>query len=164
MSTTSLFDAPLPDPAAEERARKRKRWAVIAVIVLLIIGGFLYWNRFWPEERVVDKFFAAVEQKDFVKAYAIWRADPDWQQHPDKYKEYPFGQFQLDWGPTGQYGYITKHDIRGAVAPSSSAGASSGVIVAVRVNGIADENKLSCLWVEKSSKTINFSPRECKAQ
>lgn len=164
MSTTSLFDAPPPNPEAEAHARRRKRMAVVAVIVLLIIGGFLYWNRFWPEERAVDKFFTAIEQKDFAKAYGIWRADTDWQQHPDKYKEYPFGQFQLDWGPTGQYGYITKHDIRGAVAPSSSGGASSGVIVAVRVNGIADANKLACLWVEKSSKTINYSPRDCRAQ
>jgi hypothetical protein len=162
MSTASLFDAPMPDPAAEARARSRKRWALIAAIVLIVLGVFLYWNRYWPEEHTVDKFFNAVEQKDYVKAYAIWRADQDWQQHADRYKEYTYGQFQLDWGPTGEYGTINRHDIRGAVSPNTSTGEATGVIVAVRVNGIADENKLACLWVEKKAKTINFSPRECK--
>ena len=137
------------------------RNGIIALLVLLILAGIAYWNRYWPEERTVDKFFAAVEQKDYVKAYAIWRADPQWQQHTDRYKEYPFGQFQLDWGPTGEYGYITKHDIRGAVSPNTSTGEATGVIVAVRVNGINDATKLACLWVEKSTKTVNFSPRDC---
>ena len=162
MSTNSLFDAPPPDPAAEARNRRHLRTGIIALIIVLILAGIAYWNRYWPEEHVVEKFFAAVEQKDYEKAYAIWRADPEWQQHTDRYKEYPFGQFQLDWGPTGEYGYITKHEIRGAVAPKSNNTDTSGVVVAVRVNGIADETKLACLWVEKSTKTINFSPLDCR--
>jgi hypothetical protein len=164
MSTTSLFEAKQPDPQADARGRKRLRYGIILLIIVLILGAVAYMNRYWPEERVVDKFFTAVEKKDFETAYAIWRADPQWQQHTDKYKEYPFGQFQLDWGPTGEYGYITKHDIRGSIAPSSNNTETSGVIVAVRLNGIVDTNKTVCLWVEKSTKTINFSPRDCRAQ
>jgi len=162
MSTNSLFDAKLPDPAAEARKRGRMRVGIIVLVVVLVLGMIGYWNRFWPEERVVDRFFTAIEKKDFESAYAIWRADPDWQHHTDRYKEYPFGQFQLDWGPTGEYGYITKHDIRGSVAPHSNNTDTSGVVVAVRVNGINDNNKLACLWVETSTKTINFSPLDCR--
>lgn len=162
MSTASLFDAPPPDPRAEARSRALKRWAIVAVVVLIVLGGLLYWNRYWPEERTVDKFFSAIEQKDYAKAYSIWTADPDWQQHADKYKQYTYGQFQLDWGPTGEYGTINKHDIRGAVSPSTSTGDATGVIVAVQINGIADERKLSCLWVEKSTKAMSYSPMECK--
>lgn len=162
MSTTSLFDAPPPDPRAEARRKRGMRMAVLVAGIAFIVGIFLYWNRFWPEERVVDKLFAAIEQKDFEKAYAIWRADPDWQQHTDRYKEYTFGQFQLDWGPSGEYGFITKHDIRGSVAPKSNNTETSGVVVAVRINGLADANKLACLWVETKDKTINFSPLDCR--
>lgn len=160
MSTNSLFDAKPEDPAAEARSKRRTRLILVAVVVLIVLGVVAYLNRNWPEEHVVDKFFTAIEKKDFETAYGIWRADPQWQQHTDQYKQYPFGQFQLDWGPTGDYGYITKHDIRGSVAPKSNNSETSGVVVAVRVN---DRAKAACLWVEKSTKAISFSPRECNA-
>lgn len=154
----TIFEAQPEDPAAEARAKRRKRIAIVAVVVLLVLAVAGYWNRYWPEEHVVDKFFNAIEKKDYETAYSIWRADPQWQQHTDQYKQYPFGQFQLDWGPTGDYGYITKHDVRGAIAPQSNNSETTGVIVAVRVN---DRAKPACLWVEKSTKAISFSPREC---
>ena len=157
----TLFEAKPPDPAEEARKRWRKITVSIVAVVLIILGVVAYWNRFWAEERLVDKFFTAIEQKDYNKAYAIWRADPEWQQHTDRYKAYPYGQFQLDWGPTGTYGNITKHDIVGAVSPPSNNTVASGVVVAVRVNGIMDASKLACLWVEKSAKTISYSPRDC---
>jgi hypothetical protein len=156
----TIFESKPPDPAAELRARRRKQILTTVVIVLIVAAIIAYWNRYWPEEHVVDQFFTALEQKNFDKAYALWRADPQWQQHVDRYKEYPFGQFQLDWGPAGDFGYITKHEVLGAVAPKSANTKASGVIVAVRVN---DRAKPACLWVENSSKTISFSPRECAA-
>jgi uncharacterized membrane protein YvbJ len=156
----TIFESKPPDPAAEARAQKRKKILIAAVVLLLLGAAVAYWFRYWPEERVVDQFFTALEQKNYEKAYALWRADPQWQQHVDRYGEYTFGQFQLDWGPTGDFGYITKHDVRGTVAPKSSNTKTSGVIVAVRVN---DRVKPACLWVEKTTKTISFSPRECSA-
>src|SRR5437868_14184886 len=156
----TIFESKPPDPAAEARARKIRNLLITTVVVLLVVAAVAWWNRYWPEERVVDKFFNAIEQKDYEKAYALWRADPEWRQHVDRYSDYNFGQFQLDWGPTGDFGYITKHDVRGAVAPTSTNTETSGVIVAVRVN---DRAKPACLWVEKSNKAISFSPRECSA-
>jgi hypothetical protein len=156
----TIFESKPPDPVAEARSRRLKKLLIAAVLLLIVAGALAYWFRFWPEERVVDQFFTALEQKNYEKAYAIWRADPQWQQHVDRYSEYTYGQFQLDWGPTGDFGYITKHDVRGTVAPQSKNSKTSGVIVATRVN---DRVKPACLWVEKSSKAISFSPRECAA-
>jgi hypothetical protein len=156
----TIFESKPPDPAAELRARRRKQFLVTAVIILIVVAIIAYWNRYWSEERVVDQFFTALEQKNLEKAYALWRADPQWQQHVERYKEYPFGQFQLDWGPTGDFGYINKHEVLGAVAPKSANTKASGVIVAIRVN---DRVKPACLWVENSTKAISFSPRECAA-
>ena len=72
------------------QARKRRIWIIsISAIVLLCL--ILAWNfRHYPQEHVVDTFFAALQQKDYEKAYGIWNHDPDWKQHPEKYSKYSF--------------------------------------------------------------------------
>jgi hypothetical protein len=148
MSTT-LFEAPQYDPARERR-RKRVIGIIIFAVVVLAVGAWKF--RYWPEEHVVSQFFAALQQKDFEKAYGIWMHDPDWKQHPEKYKNYPFGEFYLDWGPGGQWGVINSYHVDGAVAPPKG---GSGVIVVVTVNGRSEKARI---WVEKKDKTLTFSP------
>ncbi|MBV9670610.1 MAG: hypothetical protein JOZ43_06610, partial [Acidobacteriales bacterium] len=93
-----LLDAPAYDPGRE----RRRRNLAIVLIALVLIGAIAAWKyRHWPEEHAVDRFLTDVERKDYQQAYAVWNHDPDWQQHPDRYKNYTFGQFQLDWGPSG---------------------------------------------------------------
>lgn len=99
----------------------------------------------------MDKFLIAVEHKDYDKAFALWNADPDWKQHPDRYKNYNYGQFQLDWGPSGDYGTITHHKVIGAV-PSAQ---NTAVIVAVSINDRAEPVPLI---VNRKTKDIGFSP------
>ena len=72
---TTIFTAPTYDPRRERGTR-----AIIATIVaaVLLIGFFAYLYRNWPEERVVDRFFTALVNKDFETAYAIWLHDPNW--------------------------------------------------------------------------------------
>jgi len=106
----------------------------------------------------VNRFFNAIEQKDYNTAYGIWFHDPDWQKHPEKYPRYNEGQFELDWGPAGEYGPITSHEIKGSVRPRSK-GTVSGIVVAVIVNHRAEP---ACLWVEDSPHTIDFSPIACQ--
>jgi len=155
----ALFDA---EPVDERRLRRKRTVIALVVFLVLLAAGAAWWFRYWPEEHTVDRFFSALESQQFEKAYGIWLADPDWQQHPDQYKVYPFGQFKLDWGPSGEYGPIKSYHIEGSTSPSKAGANTTGVVVAVRVNRRVDPNAVACLWVEKKSKTINFSPFECQ--
>jgi hypothetical protein len=78
--------------------------------------------------------------------------DPQWRQHPDHYKKYPFNEFYTDWGPGGQWGLVKSYKIYAAGTPP---GGGSGVIVDIIVNDRAEHARV---WVEKSDKTMSFSP------
>ena len=147
-----LLDAPAYDA---RRERNRRNW-VIAVLVLVAVIAFLFWKfRNYREEHEVNQFLTSVEHKDWETAYAIWNHDPDWKQHPDKYKNYTYGQFQLDWGPSGDNGEIRKHDIVGS-APSDN---RQALVVCVRIN---DRAELTPVIVDKRTKEIGFSPVGCR--
>ena len=154
----SLFEAQPYDPA---QARK-KRNIIIAIVFVVIILAIFWWQlRFWPEERVVDRFFDALQQQNFEKAYGIWMEDPNWKQHPQRYSRYTYDDFVKDWGPGGEWGIIKSHKIydvryppRGHSGPVF--GSPSGVVVIVTVNDrVADK---ASLWVQKNDKTLGFSP------
>ncbi len=147
--TTTIFEA---KPYDEAKARRRRIWITSIIIAVLVIAFLLWYFRFWPVERRVDKFFDALQSQNFEQAYAIWMNDPNWKQHPDKYSRYPFHDFYIDWGPGGEWGIIKNHHVDGAAVPR---GGSSGVIVVVTVNQRAEQARV---WVEKSDKTMHFSP------
>src|SRR5436190_14946840 len=105
---SSLLNAPEYDERREKR-RTKLLW-IVAMIVLVLLGT-AYWMRNWTYERTVDKFFTHIEQNRLEDAYAVYQADPAWKSHPDKYRNYPFGQFSLDWGPSGDWGPIKSHHI-----------------------------------------------------
>jgi hypothetical protein len=144
----TLLDAPVYNPA---RDRKRRNIFIAVGVLVVILAGFVWWFWDWPQEHKVNKFFVAVEAKDFPKAFAIWNNDPNWEQHTDRYKLYPYGKFVVDWGTSSDYGVITSHQIVMEKATGS------GVIVGVDVNG---RKTPMFLWVERRSGTIGFSPFE----
>jgi hypothetical protein len=145
---STIFEAPQYDP----RRERRRKLIIAGVLIIVIAGAVLAWLfRNWPEERVADQFFTALEQKDYERAYGLWFADPNWKQHPEKYKKYPFNEFYTDWGPGGEWGLVKEHKVIGSLAPRGG----SGVIVEVRVNNRVEPARL---WVEKSDKTLTFSP------
>ena len=145
----TLLDAKPFDAA---RARRRKMTIAAVIVAILAIAAIAWFYRNYPEERVVNHFFAALEHQDYDSAYAIYFNDPNWRQHPEKYKQYPYSDFYKDWGPGGEWGLVKSYDIYGSGAPR---GGSSGVVVEVVVNGRAEHARL---WVEKSDKTLSFSP------
>ncbi len=145
----TLMDASQYDPARERRKRNR---ILAIVLVVLLLAGLAWWFRNWPEERIVDHFFDALEQKNYENAFGIWLNDPQWQQHQDKYKQYPYNDFYRDWGPGGEWGLVNSHKIHGSGTPK---GGGSGVIVEVVVNDRAEHARV---WVQKSDKTLSFSP------
>ena len=148
----------LNPPTYDEKREKRRKKIVVAAIFALLMVAFIAWHfRNWPEERVVNRFFERLEAKDYEGAYGIWLADPGWKQHPQKYEQYPFNAFYLDWGPGGEYGPIRSHKIASSMSPKTSGGGSSttGVIVEVTVNERAEPARL---WVETDDKSLTFSP------
>jgi hypothetical protein len=153
----SLFEAQPYDP----RPARRRRDLILALIVLVIVIGVVWWLfRFWPEERQVDRFFDALQQQNYEQAYGTWVHDAQWKQHPEKYSSYPYNDFIKDWGPSGEWGIIKSHHIDGAAVPKGYSGSpfavASGVVVVVTVNDrVADK---AHIWVQKDDKTLGFSP------
>lgn len=142
----TLLDAAPYDP---ERARRRRN-IIIYILIACAVAGFLvyhFWN--WREEHLVNQFFTAVEARDMPKAFGIWNNDPNWEKHPQKYSAYPYGRFLLDWGKSSDWGIIKTHKI----VEVKSVG--NGVVLGVDVNG--DKTPIY-LWVERSKKTLAFSP------
>jgi len=146
----TLMDA---QPFNEARARRR-RITVGAIVVGVLVLAWLAWSyRYYPQERVVTKFFDALQAKQFETAYGLWFNDPQWQQHPDKYSgKYPYNEFYRDWGPGSEWGPIRSFKIYASGTPP---GGGSGVIVEVIVNDRAEHARV---WVEKADKSLSFSP------
>jgi len=144
----TLLDPPKYDAACDRRVRNIE----IALFVVVLLGAFgtwWFWN--WPEEHRINVFLTTVESGDLAKAYGIWKQDPGWQQHPERYKAYGFDRFQQDWGSGSQYGQIRSYKF----ALSRSWG--NGVILGVDING---GKTPVFLWVDRKTKQISFSPVE----
>jgi len=132
-------------PTYDERKENRKKTILIAsgatfvLLVVLTLGGYMLGHGWLfsnlPAEHRVSQFFAALQAKDYNKAFGIYNNDPKWQQHPDKYSGYPESRFQEDWttqdpinGPVNSYHVdISRTDGNGNFG--------TGIIVAVTVNG-----------------------------
>lgn len=149
--STSLFDAKPYDAALARRKRNRIITAICIVVLLAILA---WWFRFWSYEHKTSQFFSALQEQNYEKAYGLWMSDPNWKQHPEKYKKYPFGEFYLDWGPSGDWGLVKTFKVDAAINPDSR---SSGVVVVVTVNGRAEQ---ACVWVEKNDKTMSYPPQK----
>ena len=143
----TLLDAPSYNAAS---ARKRRRIILASIVGAIIIGIFvwIFWN--WPAEHRVNRFFVALEQQQFEKAYGIWNNDPDWQQHPQKY-DYTLKRFTEDWTTASDWGPITSHHV------DISKKDGTGIVIAVRVN---NSPKKLFLWYERKDGTLTYSPHE----
>ena len=130
-----MFDNIKPiDP----RWERRKKQILTAVLVFVIVAPILYYEfKNWPEERVVKRFLAALEQEDYKGAYGIWSPQPS----------YRYEDFLRDWGKASEYGKVASF----AISESHEKG--SGVIVTARIN-----QKEARIWVEKSDKKLSFPP------
>jgi hypothetical protein len=147
----TLLDAKQYDP---EKARKKTKRIISAILIVVVLAFLAWWFRYWPEERIVGHFFQALQKQDYNQAYGIWMHDADWQKNPQQHAKYPFNDFYRDWGPGGEWGLIKTEKVYGA---STCPGPSSGVVVDVIVNDRAEHAQV---WVEKSDKTLSFPPCE----
>ncbi len=138
-----------------QKARRRKITIAVVLVVILVVGALVYVFRNYPEERVVDHFMTALQNKDYKSAYGIWVADKNWEQHPQQHSQYPYADFYRDWGPGGDWGVIQSFHIDGSTVPSDSYNSGNGVVVAVTING---RKEPAGVWVTKKDHTMSFSP------
>jgi hypothetical protein len=153
----ALMDAKEYDPRPMRRRIIIAAFSAGAIILLLILW---FWPtgrvRYWREWTIGNKFFTSIEHHDFDAAYAIYNADPNWKQHPEKYSNYTFPLFMQDWGAASEFGVITSHKIDCAIGPPPKGFKSpSGVVLLTFVNHRSDP---TLLWVEKKSGSISMSP------
>lgn len=153
----ALLDAQEYDPRPAQR-----RLTIIAFVAVLLIIVMVLWV--WPSGRfrrrrewnIAGNFFAAIEQKDFDKAYGLYNGDPEWKQHPYKYDSYSLSQFKLDWGASSEFGVISSHKIICAIEPpQKGARTASGIVILAEINHRRDP---TLLWVEKKSGGMSTSP------
>ena len=143
----TLMDAKEYDEAP---ARRRRNLIFTAVFAGLILVWVVYHCRDYSERHIVDKFFNALQQQNLESAFSVWSQDTQWKQHPEKYaKGYTYGEFQQDWGPSGEWGIIKSYSV------DCSLSTGSGVIVQITVN---QRSEHAYIWVEKSDKTLHFPP------
>jgi hypothetical protein len=158
----TLLDAPVYDAARYKRHRTILIIAVVALAVVIIgwwgVAGFpadfpWHWNAYIYGKADVNRFLDAVEQNDLTKAYGIWMNDTNWQQHPQKYRTYPFSRFQQDWSstsPDNDYGVIKTHRI------AASHVYGNVLLLAVLING--RKSGALNLAYDPKTHTINYSP------
>ncbi|MFC6645666.1 hypothetical protein ACFQBQ_08745 [Granulicella cerasi] len=137
---STLMDAPNYDPTRDRLIKS----TVISVVTVLIVGFFFTFAGYvlghgWafsniPTEHRVNKFFNALEAKDYKTAYALYENDENWEQHPSKFG-YPLPRFIEDWTTHSPVnGPITQHHVD--ISKTDGTGNfGTGTIVAVRVNG-----------------------------
>jgi hypothetical protein len=145
----TLLDAKSYHPEIERKKRTRN---ISIVILILVVVALVWFNRFWPEKHVAEKFFAALQKQDFATAYGIYYHDPAWKEHPQNHAQYPFNEFWQDWGPGGQWGVIKNYKVYGT---SNCPGGGSGVVVDLIVN---DRAQHAQVYVDKHDKTISSPP------
>jgi uncharacterized membrane protein YraQ (UPF0718 family) len=144
----TLLDAPVYNA----RRARIIRNSIIGVLVALVVAALLSWAFWdWPEQHRLNHFLATVESGDLNKAYAEWNHDPDWQKHPERYKDYSFADFSKDWGVGSDYGLIKSHKIE------ITKTVGNGVVMGVAING--GKTPLF-LRVDHKTKQIGFSPVE----
>lgn len=147
-------------PKYDERGETRKLGLLIglgvlaAVLALTGVGGFLLGHGWFfsnlPAEHRVDRFFNALQAKDYSQAYGIWMNDADWQQHVKKY-DYTLKRFTEDWTTASDVGPIVSHHVD--ISKTDGSGAfGTGIIVAVRVNG---DHKIF-MWYERKDGTLTY--------
>src|ERR1700757_3912443 len=146
----TLMDAKVYDEAA---ARRRKMRILAIVVTLLVLGFLAYQFRYWPEERLVDKFFTALPKQVYEIASGLYVADPNWKQHPQHNPLYPSTGLYRDWRPGGEWGLVKNYK---SYATGECPKGGSGVIVEVIVNQRAEHEQI---YVQKKEKT--FSPSPC---
>ena len=153
----TLLNAPEFDERKENL--RRNIWVgsgiFVAVMAVLTVAGFLLGHGWLftnlPAEHRMNVFLTAVEAGDYPKAYGIFNNDAQWQQHPQKYADYPLARFTEDFTTESEWkGPVTSFHV------DFSKRDSTGTVVAATING---KTNLT-LKIQRSDGTMAFFPYE----
>jgi hypothetical protein len=134
--------------ADDERRNRIIKRVVIGVLVILAVAtaAYLFFDNY-REKKVVNHFLSLVNSGQFQAAYQSWGCTAS---HPCP--EYSYQKFLEDWGPK-QNGKDWK--------VSDVDGCPTGVVVTVDAPGFDPQP----LWVQRSDKSLSFSPwPECQGK
>ena len=153
----TLLNAPVYNEQKENRKRNILVGSgiLVAALVLLSVAGFLLGHGWLFTNLVVEHkvnvFMSTLQAGDYPKAYGLFYNDHAWQQHPDKYKDYPLQRFTEDFTTESDW----KAPITSFHVGCSKRGAT-GTAVAVNINGTSN---LTLNYV-RSDGTLTFFPFE----
>jgi hypothetical protein len=127
---------------------RRGRWIKRIVsgglaLAIIVTCSYLYF-RTWSQERTIQRFFAALESKDFQGAYRMWCPTDS------SCKYNPFEMFEKDWGPSTPYAHGN------AAKVDNVDYCGDGVVFNVSYPN-ADP---VVLWVERETNIISFAPSD----
>jgi len=151
----TLLNAPAYDEHKERRNHNLLVGSAIFVVALILLTlagyllghGWLFTNL--PAEHRMSVFLSSVQAQDYPKAYGIYYNDPQWQQHPDRYKGYPLERFTED--------FTTESDWKGPVTSFNvdfSRRNKGGVVVAATINGTTNLT----LMIDRKDGTLAAFP------
>ena len=153
----TLLNAPEFDERKENQ--RRNIWVglgtFVAVMAVLTLTGFLLGHGWLftnlPAEHRVNVFLTAVQAGDYPKAFGIWNNDAQWQQHPQRYADYPLQRFTEDFTTESEWkGPVTSFHV------NFSKRDSTGTVVAATINGTTNLT----LKIQRSDGTMSFFPYE----
>jgi hypothetical protein len=151
----TLLNAPKYDEQKENRRRNILVGSgiFIALMVVLSVGGFLLGHGWLftnlPAEHRMNVFLTAVQGGDYAKAFGIYNNDPNWQQHPDQYKDYPLQRFTEDFTTESEWGGPIK-----TFHVDFSKRDATGTVVEATINGKANLT----MKIQRSDETLSFFP------
>ena len=151
----TLLNAPVYNKRREDLKRNLLVGSGILIVVLALtaVSGYLLGHGWFfmnlASESKVKKFLSTVEHGDYAAAYGEWQNDPQWQQHPDKYKDYPLSRFTEDWTTESAWGGPVK-----SFHVDVSKRNETGTVVAATING----RKRLFLFCNKTDGTITYFP------
>jgi hypothetical protein len=132
----TLLNAPEFNAAKENRNRNILIGSGVLVVALGLVAllGFVLGHGWFfvnlPVEHRVSSFLAALQARDYPRAYGIFYNDPDWQQHPQNYKDYPLDRFTEDFTTESEWkGAVTSYHV------DFSRRDKTGTVVASTING-----------------------------
>jgi hypothetical protein len=134
--------------AEDERRLRIIRRVIISAVAAAVLATALYlFLKDYQEKQVVKQFLAQVNAGHYQEAYRTWGCT---DTHPCP--EYTFQKFMEDWGPAQTKNAWNIADVDGC---------PTGVVITVGASGVDPQP----LWVQRSDKSISFSPwPECQGR